>query len=58
MSIDTQTKSANTKRVVSFKNGRLYSSDLFVDANELIIIHNDEEYKLRITGNKKLILTK
>ncbi|WP_420548594.1 hemin uptake protein HemP [Curvivirga sp.] len=46
------------KRKVVFQNNKVESKDLFSKTHELIIIHNDEEYKLRITGNKKLILTK
>lgn len=34
------------------------SADLFQGARALIIVHNDEEYRLRITRLGKLILTK
>ncbi|PCI07634.1 MAG: hypothetical protein COB77_04210 [Gammaproteobacteria bacterium] len=34
------------------------SSDLFQGGNELIIVHEQEHYRLRITRNGKLILTK
>jgi hemin uptake protein HemP len=37
---------------------RLYSTDLFEGARALIIVHNEEEYHLRITRLGKLILTK
>jgi hemin uptake protein HemP len=37
---------------------RLSSSVLFGTRNEIVIVHNDEEYRLRITSNGKLILTK
>jgi hemin uptake protein HemP len=37
---------------------RLSSSILFGTRNEIVIVHNDEEYRLRITSNDKLILTK
>jgi len=36
----------------------LSSSALFGTRNEIVIVHNDEEYRLRITSNGKLILTK
>ena len=36
----------------------LRSTDLFRDGRELTIVHNDAEYKLRLTGTGKLILTK
>jgi hemin uptake protein HemP len=34
------------------------SADLFGKLQEIVILHADEEYRLRITGNNKLILTK
>lgn len=34
------------------------SEDLFGRSNELVILHDGEEYRLRITRNNKLILTK
>jgi len=39
------------RRVVS-------SAELFRNACELVIVHGDEEYRLRITRADKLILTK
>lgn len=45
-------------RSIEVAGNRIESRDLFSDARELVIVHNDEEYKLRITGNSKLILTK
>ncbi|MZR22848.1 hemin uptake protein HemP [Sneathiella chungangensis] len=36
----------------------LQSGDLFARGKELTIVHNSEFYKLRLTGNGKLILTK
>ena len=37
---------------------RLSSSELFGETRELVIEHADEEYRLRITSQGKLILTK
>lgn len=37
---------------------RVASIDLFGDAKELVIRHFDVDYRLRITGNGKLLLTK
>ena len=37
---------------------RVSSANLFRGARDLIIVHNDEEYRLRITRFGKLILTK
>lgn len=34
------------------------SEDLLGAKGELVIIHNEERYTLRITANRKLILTK
>lgn len=34
------------------------SEELFNDQQEIIIVHAGEEYRLRITSNGKLILTK
>lgn len=37
---------------------RLLATELFAGAREVIIVHRDQEYRLRITSNDKLILTK
>jgi hemin uptake protein HemP len=37
---------------------RLRSTDLFRESNELIIEHQGQEYRLRLTRNDKLILNK
>lgn len=37
---------------------RLDSRELFRGGNEVLIVHKGEEYRLRITRNEKLILTK
>ncbi|MCG8491555.1 MAG: hemin uptake protein HemP [Sneathiellales bacterium] len=42
----------------NLKSGKVRSDDLFGDSKELIIIHDNQEYRMRITGNGKLILTK
>lgn len=34
------------------------STDLFREGREVIIVHHDEQYRLRITRAGKLILTK
>jgi len=39
-------------------SGEVSSSRLLGPKGELTIIHNGERYTLRITANKKLILTK
>ena len=40
------------------KARRLQSGELFQGARDLIIVHEEEEYRLRITRLGKLILTK
>lgn len=37
---------------------RVSSNELFGAQNEIVIDHHDDEYRLRITSNGKLILTK
>ncbi len=37
---------------------RIESEQLMSGKREIIIVHNNQEYKLRLTGNGKLILTK
>ncbi|MGE5540630.1 MAG: hemin uptake protein HemP [Gemmatimonas sp.] len=37
---------------------RIASSALLGDGREIVIVHHSEEYRLRITKNGKLILTK
>jgi hemin uptake protein HemP len=34
------------------------SEELFLDSREIVILHRNEEYRLRITRGGKLILTK
>ncbi len=40
------------------KKPRIESSSLFQGEREVVIVHHEEEYNLRITRNGKLILTK
>jgi len=40
------------------KKPRIESSHLFQGNSEIVIVHQKEEYNLRITRNGKLILTK
>ena len=50
-------RGAETREAI-FKDNRTTSASLFSGLKELTIVHNCEEYKLKITGNGKLILTK
>ncbi len=45
-------------QVVTVTNHRIASKTLFNKTRELVIEHEGHEYKLRITANNKLILTK
>ena len=40
------------------KKPRIESTSLFQGESEVIIVHQNQEYSLRITRNGKLILTK
>ena len=40
------------------RNGPLCSDALFVHSDVIVIQHQDEQYRLRLTRNGKLILTK
>jgi len=37
---------------------RIDSTALFTSGREVIVVHKDAEYRLRLTSNDKLILTK
>ena len=39
-------------------DNRLDSTDLFAGTKEIVITHGAEVYRLRLTGQSKLILTK
>jgi hemin uptake protein HemP len=45
-------------RVISVANHRIDSRDLFVGTREIVIQHGGDTYRLRLTGQNKLILTK
>jgi hemin uptake protein HemP len=49
---------AATRRQVPLADNRLFSNDLFVGTREITIAHGDELYRLRLTAQNKLILTK
>ena len=48
----------NRSEPARLEPGRFVTAELFGAGNEIIIEHNSEEYRLRITSNGKLILTK
>jgi hemin uptake protein HemP len=51
-------KSAVPNRNVAPKQKSITTDELMGGAKELIILHAEEQYRLRITSNRKLILTK
>lgn len=61
---ELEKKQVSGGMAVDLKAGRneptkMYSTDiLFDNDNEIIIQHEEESYRLRITRNRKLILTK
>jgi hemin uptake protein HemP len=47
----------NQRPELSFEGGRVVSTQLLGERGELIIEHDGREYRLRLTQNRKLILT-
>jgi hemin uptake protein HemP len=45
-------------RAISIVESRIDSRDLFVGTREIIIVHGGDHYRLRLTAQNKLILTK
>jgi hemin uptake protein HemP len=55
---DTGTKPAAAIRLVPMSGIRIDSRELFSSDREIIIAHGEETYRLRLTAQNKLILTK
>jgi hemin uptake protein HemP len=49
---------APTSRSITVRENRLDSQDIFVGTREVTILHGEELYRLRLTAQNKLILTK
>ena len=45
-------------RQIPLRDNRIDSSDLFVGTREITIVHGGETYRLRLTAQNKLIMTK
>lgn len=45
-------------RSIPMRDHRIESGDLFVGTKEIMIVHGSETYRLRLTAQNKLILTK
>jgi hemin uptake protein HemP len=52
------TEATPQRRTVHIGKGRITSGELFGTARQLVIVHGDDAYTLRITAQNKLILTK
>jgi hemin uptake protein HemP len=48
----------DSRREVAIVDHRIDSRDLFVATREVTIAHGDDVYRLRLTAQNKLILTK
>jgi hemin uptake protein HemP len=55
---NTDAKATPVKRSIPLADNRLNSRDLFAASREITITHGDEIYRLRLTAQNKLILTK
>jgi hemin uptake protein HemP len=53
----TQSPSATT-RTLTMRGSRIDSRELFAAEREIIIAHGEDNYRLRLTSQNKLILTK
>lgn len=53
----TQTSTAESRQIGLTANS-LNARDLFASSREIAIVHGDETYRLRLTAQNKLILTK
>ena len=54
----TNRSTAKAVSASSEKKPRIQSNHLFQGNSEVVIVHQNQEYNLRITRNGKLILTK
>lgn len=53
-----QSRTALIERSIPLTDNRIQSRDLFLSSREIIIAHGEETYRLRLTAQNKLILTK
>lgn len=54
----TEQQVPRSPRAVALADGRLDSRELFVGTREIMIAHGGDVYRLRLTAQNKLILTK
>ncbi|MHB0769975.1 hemin uptake protein HemP [Bradyrhizobium sp. 5.13L] len=50
--------SSATTRTLTMRGSRIDSRELFAAEREIIIAHGEDSYRLRLTSQNKLILTK
>jgi hemin uptake protein HemP len=50
--------SVEETRAVTLRGNKFDSRDIFQSAREIIIAHGEDTYRLRLTAQNKLILTK
>jgi hemin uptake protein HemP len=55
---DSDTQAAETSRNVVLRGNQFDSRDIFQSVREITIAHGEETYRLRLTAQNKLILTK
>lgn len=55
---EQQAAGAELRRTIPIADHRIDSRDLFSDTREITIAHGDGLYRLRLTSQNKLILTK
>ncbi|WP_210311927.1 hemin uptake protein HemP [Afipia massiliensis] len=53
-----QSRTTLIERSIPLTDNRIQSRDLFVSSREITISHGEETYRLRLTSQNKLILTK
>ena len=58
MNLTAKRSTATAVTAANGKKPRIDSDHLFQGNSEIVIVHQNEEYNLRITRNGKLILTK
>ncbi|WP_305908597.1 hemin uptake protein HemP [Methylomarinum sp. Ch1-1] len=51
-------RNSDASKIKNNTEQRLFSSELFATASTVVIEHDGEEYRLRLTSRGKLILTK
>jgi hemin uptake protein HemP len=54
----TSDLSSTAGRSIAMNGNRIESRDLFAVEREIIITHGEDSYRLRLTSQNKLILTK